>query len=161
MRTTTSNDTERRAAVVPWPARADLRQAAASEGRPCLLVVADGAPLPVPGELEDWVRAGAGELDGAARLLDLEAFARGRTAGARGLASLPDGLDPHDQRVARALLARAGTLVPREDLADAGCDDHELDASVARVRRALVGTSWRIERVAARGFVALAQERSR
>lgn len=84
MRATTSSGT---AALWPvlvrWPADAHRRAEAAAEGRPCLLVIDADAPLPVPGELEDWVRAGASEIDVAARIEALQAFARSRRRGTR------------------------------------------------------------------------------
>lgn len=157
--TTTSEATAAlRPVLVRWPARADRRASAAAEGRPCLLVVEAGAEIPVAGELEDWVRAGVSEIDVAARLEALEAFARSRPIGPRRVPVVPAGLRPGDRGVARVLLGAAGSVVPRALLVGDDGGDGDLDEAVARVRLALADTPWRIERVGRRGFVARTEE---
>jgi hypothetical protein len=74
------------------------------------------------------------------------------------VATVPDGLSPPDRRLARRLLGAAGSAVPRADLLDDHRSDAELDRAVARVRRALADTPWRIDRVGRCGFVALVCE---
>ncbi len=144
--------------LVRWPSEADHRVRAAAEGRPCLLVVDAGAELPVPGELEDWVAHGTSEIDVAARLDGLEAFARSRPTGPRVVLAVPADLSPGDRRMAQLLLRAVGFVVTRAQLADEAGWDADLDEAVARVRSSLEGANWRIERVAEQGFVAVIED---
>lgn len=127
---------------------------------PCLLVVEPGAALPVVGPGEDWISHDADERDVASRLAGLVGSGARPTAAADAplATSVPPGLCDGDARVARVLLARAGRLVPRADLAsDATSDatsDAGLDRSVRRVRAALASEGWTINRVSSSGFIA-------
>lgn len=147
----------RRALPVRWPAQSAHRHDALTSGRPCLLILDRGTPIPPLAGSEDWIWSDADERDVARRLVSLEA-----RPPATGDAT--DVLDPAltealgsltevQARVARTLVARHGSVVPRGDLLG-DLADEDLDRAVAQVRGCLASHGWVVSRLRRRGFVA-------
>lgn len=142
-------------ALVPWPARSVERVEAAAGARPCLVVLGPGDRQPALGPHEDWIRAGASELDVAARLERLAAQAPIEGGPVAPAATVPAIASPTDHRLARLLLENPSRLVARDDLRTPDLDEAQLDRAMARVRRALAPAGWSVRRVADLGFLAL------
>ncbi len=153
--------------LVRWPAgerhRAELREA----GRPCLLLVEDGAPAPlVSSPHEDWIRVPAAESDLQARIDGLarragEVVAEVPALDEDGLLHLGDewvSLPPVEARLTAALLERFRLVVSRESLSRAGWPDgspgrNALDVHMLRLRRRLDPLGLAIRTVRSRGYL--------
>jgi Transcriptional regulatory protein, C terminal len=153
---------------VRWPAEAARRERLARDGRPRLLVVAEGEEPPVTADpLEDWVRPSADAVERYVRLDRLR-----RRAAARAPASIdPDGLlhrgdrwvalAPGELAALTALMSEPGYMVARADLAAAlGMDVSEdeerrrtLDNVVRRVRRRIAPLGMAVCVVRGAGFL--------
>jgi hypothetical protein len=153
---------------VRWPAEAARRERLARDGRPRLLVVAEGEEPPVTADpLEDWVRPNADAVERYVRLDRLR-----RRAAARAPASIdPDGLlhrgdrwvalAPGELAALTALMSEPGYMVARADLAAAlGMDVSEdeerrrtLDNVVRRVRRRIAPLGMAVCVVRGAGFL--------
>jgi hypothetical protein len=135
-------------AVVQWPREGHRRAAAAEAGVPCLLVIAEGAPIPPVGRGEDWVRAGTDERWVAARLGALAEV--GRAPGSLVPPLLPSALLGAAREVAALLLAAPGELVPRAELEAVAAG--ELTRVLRRVRRVLRPLGWSVDPVPGVGY---------
>jgi hypothetical protein len=135
--------------VVQWPRDAHLRAAAAEAGTPCLLVIADGAPVPSVGRGEDWVRAGTDERWISARLTALDEV--GRRPGSLVPPVLPDSLRGAARRVAALLVDAPGELARRSELDEAAGAD--VRPVIAQVRDALRPLGWAVDAVPGIGYV--------
>lgn len=129
--------------LVAWPADAARRAGAAAAGRPCLLVVDDGARLPVVGPGEDWIRASADERDVAARLADLERRARVVAPDPLAPTVVAGPVAPGAHPLLECLAACPGRLVAGDRLlALAGPTAAHLAAAVAELRRLVEPLGW-------------------
>lgn len=153
--------------VLRWPSDLRQREQLAKRGRARLLVVDVEAAPPVAADpLEDWVRAGDGDLDMRARLEGL------RLRLEQTLELVPeldeDGvirfgerwapLPPVEARLTRALVGRFGAVVSRSELSAAGWPDgapgrNALDVHVLRLRRRLEPVRLAIRTVRSRGYL--------
>jgi hypothetical protein len=143
-----------RPGVIRWPRDESQRQEMAQSGRPCLLVVAEGEPIPQVGRGEAWVRERADEREVAARVRQLQRV--GRPAGAPVPPVLPPSLGPVAREVAVLLAASPGSLVSTEELEAAACvggAKRRLAAVLAEVRRALEPDGWTVDAVPRVGYV--------
>ena len=153
--------------LVRWPLEAGRRAELAEQGVPRLLLVeGDGEP-PLPTDcLEDWVRVPASEGDVKARVVALAVRAdQHRTAqpvlDEHGMLRFGSGwvsLPPVESRITAALVGRLGTVVRREELAEAGWPDgapgrNALDVHVLRIRRRLAPLGLAIRTVRSRGYL--------
>lgn len=149
-----------------WPAERHRRAELRRLGEPVLLMVEPGEPaFATVDPLEDWVRLPAADGDVQARVAVLEARCRQRGDAARlgddGVLRVRDRrvvLPPVESRLARALLAREGTVVSREALGRAGWPQgvparNALDVHVMRLRRRIAGTGLSIRTVRSRGYL--------
>lgn len=153
-------------ALLQWPGDrvrlGDLRD----QGIPRLLVVEPGAAPPLaPDCLEDWVGAHASPDEVAARraalLLRAAHHATRPVLDDDGLLRHRDGwvsLSPVEQHLARALLDRYGTVVPRDALAQRAWPSglptrNALDVHVLRLRRRIATVGLEIRTVRARGYL--------
>ena len=153
---------------VRWPDEAHVREALRRAGQPRVLLVVDGSTPPPPvDELEDWIRAPAGDADLRARVQWL----RRRLAAAPvetpptidddGLIRNADAwvsLPPLECRLARALLGRFGAVVSRDALSRAGWPQgapgrNALDVHVLRLRRRISPVGLAIRTVRSRGYL--------
>lgn len=148
---------------------ADLRK----DGRPRLVLVENDVAAPVSADpCEDWIRMPAREADLRARVTGL-----GLRAAANQVRASPtlddDGvlrfagtlvtLPPVEARLARALLARMGSVVTRDALTLAGWPNgidrdrpngrNALDVHVLRLRRRLTPAGLAIRTVRSRGYL--------
>lgn len=161
-------------ALVRWPDQEQTRSALRASGRPRVLLLDPSTPAPEPGDpLEDWVRIPVAEADLQARVrwlahrVALGAGALPRPTGTEPLLD-EDGLirvgerwvalPPVEHRLARALLAKLGTVVTREALSRAGWPDgapgrNALDVHVLRLRRRLAPLRLTIHTVRSRGYL--------
>lgn len=153
-------------ADLEWPAEAARRDALAAEGRPRLLIVAEGLEPPTTWDpLEDWARQGADAVELCVRRERLR-----RRVSARAPAVIDDdgllhrgpcwvALPPTELRVVSALLARPGRLVARADLAAVAGTAHRgegtrtLDGVVRRVRRRIAPLGMVVCAVRGAGFL--------
>jgi Transcriptional regulatory protein, C terminal len=151
-----------------WPADARRRAELAGEGRPCLLIVAEGEEPPVTSDpLEDWVRPQSDALEFYMRRDRLR-----RRAAARAPASIDsDGLlhrgdrwvalPPGELAALTALMTEPGSMVARADLAAAvGVDVSEfdqrtrtLDNVVRRVRKRIAPLGMAVCAIRGAGFL--------
>jgi DNA-binding response OmpR family regulator len=153
--------------LLRWPTEQPRREELRREGRPRLLLVEDGAPPPITvGELEDWIRTPAEEIDLRARVDGLQRRAFGLSAAPPeldddGVLRVGDrwvSLPPVEARLTAALLDRFGAVVSRENLARAGWPAgspgrNALDVHVLRLRRRLVPVTLAIRTVRSRGYL--------
>lgn len=153
--------------VVDWPAGEARRQHLADWGRLRLLRLDADVPAPhVTDPNEDWIRVPCTEEDIAARVRMLRSR---RTSGQPRAPRVDeygvlrsDGLRkplaPVEARLMRALLAEAGEVVTREELAAAGWPDdaptrNAVDLRVMRLRRRVEPLGVMIRTVRGRGYV--------
>jgi len=152
-------------ALVRWPAEDARRCALRVGGIPRLLLVPRGSPPPqVCDDLEDWVRVPADQVELRARVENLQQRARARVASRPWL---DDGvlrvgrswvaLTPVEARLAGALVERAGSVVSRAALAEAGWPDgtpgrNSLDVHMLRLRRRIAPLGLSIRTVRSRGY---------
>lgn len=134
-----------------------------------MLLLGPTTPPPEPCDaLEDWVRIPVAEADLRARVrwLGHRVTAAERTVVAPvidddGLLRVGEewvALPPVEHRIARALLDRIETVVPRDALAQAGWPDgapgrNALDVHVLRLRRRLAPLRMTIHTVRSRGYL--------
>lgn len=152
--------------LLRWPLEAQRRDALAAEGRLRLLLVEDGADIPEPDVLEDWIRVPADERDVQARIDGL----RNRAVALRSEEPEldPDGLlryrgqwvslPPVEARLMQALIERFGAVVSRDQLARAGWPRgapgrNALDVHVLRLRRRIATVGLAIRTVRSRGYL--------
>lgn len=171
----TSDDGRPEIALVRWPEQESTRTALRASGRPRVLLLSPSTPAPEPGDaLEDWVRIPVAEADLRARVRWLAH----RVAQGAGMVTAPlveatpvlddDGLfrvgdqwvalPPVEHRLARALLAKMGTVVTRDALSRAGWPEgapgrNALDVHVLRLRRRLAPLHLTIHTVRSRGYL--------
>ncbi|MGH9182566.1 MAG: winged helix-turn-helix domain-containing protein [Acidimicrobiales bacterium] len=154
-------------AVLRWPSQRHRRGRLRRQRHPRLLLVEGGSPPPEPSDcLEDWIRVPADEADVRARVEALEVRARHHRPPAPVLDN--DGvlrvgeawvaLPPVEARLAAALVARMGTVAPRETLGRVGWpeglpDRNALDVHVMRLRRRLGPLGLAIRTVRSRGYL--------
>lgn len=153
--------------VVRWPLERQRCEELRSQGRPRLLLIENGTPVPVPDdELEDWIRLPADDDDLQVRV---ETLARRASARHDFAPALDDdgvlrvgrrwtSLPPVEARLTSALLERSGTVVSREVLARAGWPAgapgrNALDVHVLRLRRRLAPVGLAIRTVRSRGYL--------
>ena len=152
--------------VLRWPVDQERVDELRDHGTPRLLLVDPGvAPPPAPDCLEDWIVAGASPDEIAARREAV--LHRAAHHGTRPLLD-DDGLlhhrdtwvslSPVEQSLAAALLARFGTVVTRDTLAQrawpAGLPTRNaLDVHVLRLRRRISAIGLEIRTVRARGYL--------
>jgi hypothetical protein len=153
--------------LVRWPRENEMRDRLAAQGVPRLLLVEDGAPPPLVGDLlEDWVRVPAADQDVRARLESLSLRSHSVALAAPSIdddgvvrhsgrwASLP----PVEARITRLLLDRFGAVVSRDALGRAGWPEglpgrNALDVHVLRLRRRLTSVHLVIRTVRSRGYL--------
>jgi DNA-binding response OmpR family regulator len=152
-------------ARVLWPDEADKRLALRSAGVPrLLLVTGEAGPPEVDDPIEDWVWRSAP---------DQEVQARARTLLVRALGSERPAVDadgvlrfegrwatvpPVEARLCRALVDRFGTVVQRDELAEAGWPAgppgrNALDVHMLRLRRRVLPLGLTIRTVRSRGYM--------
>jgi DNA-binding response OmpR family regulator len=141
-----------------------MRLALASEGRPRLLLLEDGAPPVVIDPLEDWIRLPADDSEMWARVESLrqrwEAPRKPRLDG-NGVLTWADGwvaLSPIEARLTAVLLEKFSSMVTHRSLvlATQGSDDtrrNSLDVQLHRLRRRLAPVGLVIRTVRKRGYV--------
>jgi DNA-binding response OmpR family regulator len=153
--------------LVRWPLEQGRREDLQRAGRPCLLLVEDGAPPPVvDDQLEDWIRVPAGEVDLRARVDGLRRRVVARVEAAPmldddGVLRLDDrwvSLPPVEARLTEALLGRYGAVVSRDALARAGWPAgapgrNALDVHMLRLRRRPAPLALAIRTVRSRGYL--------
>jgi DNA-binding response OmpR family regulator len=131
------------------------------------LLLEDGAEPPEAADcLEDWVRVPAAEADVRARVAGLalradhhltavpELDEHGMLRFGEAWVSLP----PVEARITSALVSRLGTVVRREELAEAGWPEgapgrNALDVHVLRIRRRVAPLGLAIRTVRSRGYL--------
>lgn len=150
-----------------WPLEQGRRDELQRAGRPCLLLVEDGAPPPVvDDDLEDWIRVPAGEVDLRARVDGLRRRLAAKVEAEPlldddGVLRLDDrwvSLPPVEARLTEALLGRYGAVVSRDALARAGWPAgapgrNALDVHMLRLRRRLAPLALAIRTVRSRGYL--------
>ncbi|MEA2843511.1 MAG: two-component system, OmpR family, response regulator [Actinomycetota bacterium] len=151
--------------LLHWPGDAARRDACAERGIPCLLLLGDGPPPAGLGPLEDWIRVPAGELDLLARMRRLSGLATGTAdppvvdeEGILHVGDLWTALSPTEAALARALSARFGNLVAREDLLAALRPPGDrrartLDLQICRLRRRIATVGLVVSSIRNRGYV--------
>jgi DNA-binding response OmpR family regulator len=157
--------------VLPWPAEGSRREELRMQGVPRLLVVADGAELPIVLDcLEDWVTTSAAEREIEARRRALAMRAEQHSVQPQldddGLLHHRDAwvsLSPVEQSIARALLDRFGAVVTRDALADRAWPNgvptrNALDVHVLRLRRRIAPLGLEIRTVRSRGYLLQSRE---
>lgn len=159
--------------LVRWPAERGRRTELQQLGMAVLLLVEDGHHPPLADTcLEDWIRVPASEVDVRARIdalsvrSELHADAQAAEPPAPHLDE--DGVlrahggwvavPPVEARLLRAMLARFGAVVSRENLSSAGWPDRApernvLDVHVLRLRRRLASVGLVIRTVRSRGYL--------
>ena len=154
--------------LVRWPAESARRDELRRDGAPCLLLLEDGVPPPVPepDDLEDWIRVPAADGDVRARV---DALRRRSQARAEPCPALDEdvvlrlgdrwvSLPPVEARLTAALLDRFGAVVSRDALARAGWPAgapgrNALDVHMLRLRRRLSPLALAIRTVRSRGYL--------
>ena len=151
--------------VVHWPEDETRLFELRERGIARLLVVRNGEVPDAPDCLEDWVTAGASEIERETRRRAL-----GRRAEAHGVAPELDGdgllhhrdhwvsLSPVEQALTAALLDRFGAVVARDTLALRAWPEglptrNALDVHVLRLRRRIAPLGLEIRTVRARGYL--------
>ncbi len=153
--------------LVRWPLERQRCEELRHQGRPRLLLVENGTPVPVTcDDLEDWIRLPVDEVDLQVRVQTLARRAEARHDAAPELDD--DGvlrlgrrwtsLPPVEARLTGALLERSGAVVSRELLARAGWPSgapgrNALDVHVLRLRRRLAPVGLVIRTVRSRGYL--------
>jgi hypothetical protein len=153
--------------LVRWPLEEARRSELSAAGAPRLLLLEDGAEPPEgPDCLEDWVRVPAAEADVRARVAAVARRAELHHTAApeldeHGMLRFGDdwvSLPPVEARITAALVSRLGTVVRREELAQAGWPEgapgrNALDVHVLRIRRRLAPLGLAIRTVRSRGYL--------
>jgi len=170
--TATQTDVNRDIVVLRWPSERTNRERLVNESKPRLLLVAPDADPPAQADcLEDWIRLPADDRDVAARLhaLEMRAGRHGRAPEADDKGRLVhDGrwvaLSPIEDRLVKALAARFGNVVGRNELLRAGWpdggdpSDAALRVHLTRLRKEIAPLGLEIATV--RGFGHVLQERA-
>jgi DNA-binding response OmpR family regulator len=158
--------------LIRWPLEAARRTELSTAGTPRLLLLEDGADPPDSADcLEDWVRVPAVEADVQARVAAVSRRAEHHRTAApeldeHGMLRLGDAwvsLPPVEARITAALVSRLGTVVRREELAQAGWPEgapgrNALDVHVLRIRRRVAPLGLAIRTVRSRGYLLEAAE---
>ncbi len=152
--------------MVDWPENAAERDDLAGRGMARLLVLnGDGPPPAVEDPLEDWIRMPAAHEDLRARVETLSRRVASRSPepdlDENGVVRRGDSwvaLPPVEARITRLLLDRAGRVVSRESLTQAGWPDgapgrNALDVHMLRLRRRLREVDLGIRTVRSRGYL--------
>ncbi len=153
--------------LIRWPLERLRCEELRGQGRPRLLLIENGTPVPASGDdLEDWIRLPADETDLKVRVETLarRALARNDVApvldddGVLRVGRRWTSLPPVEARLTGALLERSGAVVSRELLARAGWPTgapgrNALDVHVLRLRRRLAPVGLAIRTVRSRGYL--------
>lgn len=149
--------------LIHWPEGARRRSELREADRPCLLLVAEGAPPPSDlGMTEDWVRLPSSRRDIDARVETLVARAtRQPTIDEHGIVRSTHGavaLPAVEARLATAMVARFGRVTHQASLFAAGWPEQRprrnlLDVHLHRLRRRLAPIGLQIRTVRKRGYI--------
>lgn len=151
--------------LIRWPRDGERREVLAGSGTPRVLLVPVGVDPPRLGDLEDWIRIPADELDLYTRMQRLAVLA-GRVSRPPELVDgvvLRHGeaavlLRESDAELARLLLDRFGELVLRDDLVSAmwptgAPGPRSLDSRANRLRHRAADVGLVLHTIRGRGFV--------
>ena len=152
--------------VVMWPEQADRSAELARDGRIRLFLVAPGAAPPVDWDgRSDWIRRPAPIGDIYARIEALQRRAEHAKKSGRvdldeaGILRVDDAwvaLTPIETRIMRVILDRAGTVVSRGELVNAGWPgeaSRALDTNLQRLRSRIAHLGLRIVNIRRRGYI--------